>query len=174
MVKNTTGGTGTKSLARKHQTGGDNRLRLPECVLEQFACVTKMFGNGMCEIYTNNNVKLIGHIRSKFRGKQKRHNLINPGSIVLVGLREWENPIKNCDIMTIYDENQIDQLSQIPSVKIEHIMQLRLTTSFEPSKKDSNVIFTQEEDEDEVAPQKRPAHDMFTLETTEEVDIDDI
>jgi len=40
MVKNTTGGTGTKGLARKHQqSGSSEKLRLPECELEQFASV---------------------------------------------------------------------------------------------------------------------------------------
>ena len=74
MVKNLTGGTKTKGVARKHQGKGDSRLRLPDDELEMVACVTKMLGNGMCEIYTNDNNRLIGHIRNKFRGRQKRHN----------------------------------------------------------------------------------------------------
>ena len=46
MVKNTTGGTKTKGLARKHQyDGSDARLRLPTNELEVVACVTKMLGN---------------------------------------------------------------------------------------------------------------------------------
>ena len=46
MVKNLTGGTKTKGLARKHQrSSGDGKLRLPDDVLEQVACVTKMLGN---------------------------------------------------------------------------------------------------------------------------------
>ena len=67
MVKNTTGGTKTKGLARKHQHRNDEKLRLPSDALEEVACVTKMFGNGMCEIYTEQNERLIGHIRNKFR-----------------------------------------------------------------------------------------------------------
>ena len=110
MVRNTTGGTRTKGLARKHQVRGDSKLRLPDDELEQVACVTKMLGNGMCEIFTNKNERLIGHIRNKFRGRQKRHNMISTSAIVLVGLREWENPIKNCDILTIYDDSQVNQL----------------------------------------------------------------
>ena len=49
MVKNLTGGTKTKGVARKHQGKGDSRLRLPDDELEMVACVTKMLGNGMCE-----------------------------------------------------------------------------------------------------------------------------
>ena len=69
----------------------------------------------MCEIITNNNEKLIGHIRNKFRGRHKRHNLISSGSIVLIGLREWEKPIKNCDILTIYEDSHIKQLTNMPN-----------------------------------------------------------
>ena len=106
MVKNTTGGGRTKGLARKHQkatNSGNSFLRVPECEGEEIALVTKMYGNGMCEIFTNDNIKLIGHIRNKFRGRQKRHNKIEPGNFVLIGLREWESVKKNCDILTIYD-----------------------------------------------------------------------
>ena len=53
-----------------------------------------MYGNGMCEIFNNDNIKLIGHIRNKFRGRQKRHNKIEPGQIVLIGLREWKHKKK--------------------------------------------------------------------------------
>ena len=127
MVKNTTGGTGTKSLARKHLVSkGSGELRLPSNELELFACVTKAFGNGMVEIHTNNNDRLIGHIRNKFRGKQKRHNMISLYSIVLIGLREWEKAYKNCDILTIYDSNQVEILKTNPSVRIDHVVKLSL------------------------------------------------
>ena len=143
MVKNTTGGTGTKGLARKHQSASDNRLRLPECELELFAIVTKMLGNGMCEIYTNDNTRLIGHIRNKFRGKQKRNNMLSVNSIVMIGLREWENPIKNCDILTIYDTNQVEQLRNIPGILIADLLK-RLFTSTNNTLtcNDNDLIFT--------------------------------
>ena len=106
MVKNTTGGTGAKSLARKHQVfdddNDDSNLRLPTNDLEKIAIITKMLGNGMCEVYTNDDLRLIAHIRNKFRGKNKRHNLFAIHMFVLVGLREWENPPKNCDIISSF------------------------------------------------------------------------
>jgi initiation factor 1A len=127
MVKNTTGGTGTKSLARKHQLQGDSnngKLRLPECEFEIFGLVTKMLGNGMCEIKTNDDMRLIGHIRNKFRGKQKRHNMLSLNQLVLVGLREWEKPSKNCDILTMYEPQHLSMLYSFPNL---HIHQLLLT-----------------------------------------------
>jgi translation initiation factor IF-1 len=177
MVKNTTGGTGTKGLARKHQSGNDTggQLRLPECDLEKMGCVTKMLGNGMCEIYTNDNTRLIGHIRNAFRGKNKRHNLITPQSIVMIGLHEWEKIPKNCNIMIIYTPNQVEQLKTIPNIKIDHLLSLQLAgTTFQSGKKvQSDFDFTEEQVE--IAPQQLPKHDIeFELENADEVDIDDI
>jgi initiation factor 1A len=176
MVKNTTGGTGAKSLARKHQySKSENKLRLPEESLEQLACVTKMLGNGMCEIYTNDNTRLIGHIRNKFRGKQKRNNLITPNSIILIGLREWENPIKNCDVLEMYDDNQVEQLKQIPNIKMDNILQKKFTGAFQSIKVANEVDFVDNAEEDLynlVGKQKIP--EKFEMGTIDEVDIDDI
>lgn len=170
MVKNTTGGTGTKSLARKNQAQGNNRIQLSQDPLEVYAYVSKMFGNGMCEITLNDEKKLIGHIRGKFRGKQKRNNLLTVSSMVLVGLRDWENPIKNCDIMVIYDDNQVEQMKTMPNIKIDKIVQLRLGYTKKESFNDdisfmNETILEQNIPEDTVE---------FKMEKIDEVDIDDI
>ena len=177
MVKNTKGGKGAKNLARKTQSGdsGSGKLRLPTCELEQYACVTKMLGNGMCEIYTNENVKLLGHIRSKFRGRQKRNNIISLFSIVMIGLREWENPIKNCDILCVFDEVQIDQLKDLPQIDIRHILQLRLINEASKSEYDvtnENVLFTNDIDEEKENISQRL--EKFEMDAEDEIDIDDI
>jgi initiation factor 1A len=180
MVKNTTGGTGAKSLGRKHQTSGtDRRLRLSENEFEKYACVTKILGNGMCEIHTFDNMKLMGHIRKKMKGKHKRNNLVSSLSIVLVGLRDFENPPKNCDIMVIYDDIQIEQIRQIPSINIENIVEMRISQGDKYSSSAtavSNIEFTMDAGDDEphtkiggIAPQ----FDEFKTDEME-IDIDDI
>ena len=180
MVKNTTGGTKTKGLARKHQSqGGDARLRLPTNELEVVACVTKMLGNGMCEIYTNKDVRLIGHIRNKFRGRQKRNNMISTSMIVLVGLREWENPIKNCDILTIYDDSQVSQLKNIPNIPMDNVIRRSLEFSFAGEKVQSGEFeFTKntddDEDEIETLQNTMKKSEVFTIEGLGEIDMDDI
>ena len=181
MVKNTTGGTGTKSLARKHQVRGDGgRLRLPTCELEQIAIVTKMLGNGMCEIHTNDNVRLMGHIRSSFRGKQKRHNLVAISTIVLVGMREWENPYKNCDILTIYDSLQVEQMRNMPSINIKKLLELQLGNAFSVSSRIENeIIFSKDDDDEEdateISKQPKLKHsEAFLIESSEKIDFDDI
>lgn len=178
MVKNTTGGTKTKGLARKHQrSGSDDKLRLPSNALEQVACVTKMLGNGMCEIYTEKNERLICHIRNKFRGRQKRHNMISISNVVLVGLREWENPIKNCDILTIYSDSQVKQLKDMPNIPMNNVMKLCNELShMEATVSDDDFEFTSkiDDDEDEIPKNTMKHTESFTLDNIGEVDIDDI
>ena len=104
MVKNTTGGSGHKGQARKLVDSGVSvKVPEPSNEFEQYATVTKLFGNGMCQVNTFNNIELLCHIRGKFRGRNKKNNLLSPNSFVLVGLRQWENPPKNCDLLFLFD-----------------------------------------------------------------------
>lgn len=177
MVKNTTGGTGTKGLARKHQRSArDGKLITPSSELEQICCVTKMLGNGMCEVYTEDNTRLIAHIRNKFRGRQKRHNMINISNVVMVGLREWENPVKNCDIMEIYSDSQVEQIKNIPSIKIDNVMRLRIGTHGNVSKEHDDLAldFAEESESIEESLPTNTFAETFTLNQVDDVDIDDI
>ncbi len=178
MVKNLHGGTGTKSLARKHQVKHkSDHIRLPECEDEQFAYVEKMLGNGMCEVYTNDNLRLIGHIRNKFRGRQKRHNTITKGIILLVGLRTWESTSKNCDVLTIYDDNDIKQIKNKPDISIDNIIKMQSSNTFiVTSKKDEDDLeFTDAQDEeDEKETKNENITSKFTIDVEEEIDLDDI
>ena len=119
MVKNTHGGSKHKSQARKLVNAPQsNKLRLPECDEECFAIVTKMLGNGMCHvnILHQNNIleNIVCHIRGKFRGRNKKSNLISTSSIVLVGLRTWEKNISACDLLDIYNSHHIEKLNIKP------------------------------------------------------------
>ena len=178
MVKNITGGNKSKGFARKSQTGSNKseKLRLPTCELEQYGCVTKMFGNGMCEIYLNNNTRLIGHIRNKFSGGRKRNNLITVFSIVMVGLREWENPIKNCDILCTIDDSELEQLKELPQIEIGNIIQMKYahdTHSKEKAAAD-NLVFSYDVDEAMSSVAAQPNIERFDLGAIDEIDIEDI
>ena len=122
MVKNTSGGTKTKGLARKHQGGGSGggggggALRLPKNELEQLVVVTKMLGNGMCEVFNNDDQRFIAHIRNKFKGRNRRSNDISVNSFILIGLREWEKPALNADVMFVYDVNDYHAFHSIPNL----------------------------------------------------------
>jgi translation initiation factor IF-1 len=94
---------------------------LPEDECECYGRVMKMLGNGMCHVnlvykdtlYEN----VVCHIRGKFRNRNKRSNIVSNGDTLLVGIRDWESNIDNCDLLFIYNQNHINNLS-LPSFNI--------------------------------------------------------
>jgi len=179
MVRNTTGGTGTKSLARKNQTSHSNRLQLPTNNQELVACVTKMLGSGMCYAETNDKLQLICHIRGKFSGKNKRNNMISVGSVILIGLRDWEKESKNCDLLAIYSGNQIEELRNHPNIDIEHVLETSLDGSTASKKNKSTdvgkeIIFAEKIDEDIDVVLEESQENHFTLQEEGEIYVDDI
>ena len=102
--------------------------------------------------------------------------MIGVFSIVLIGLREWENPSKNCDILTIYDANQIEQLKNIPSIKMDHIIKTSLGNTFTGTSKASgdDVVFTEDDDEFVGDLTKCKVREEFKMETVDAINFDDI
>lgn len=126
MVKNKKGGSGHKKMARKHVTGGEFRqrkLREPKEGAEIFARVTRVNGGGVCEVLCNDKVERQMIIRKKFRGRNKRDNNIAIGTIVMVGLRDWEilsgKKKPKVDLLEVYNRNQIDELKKLKSLNKE-------------------------------------------------------
>jgi hypothetical protein len=120
MVKNIKGGKGAKSMARKSVSGGPVGFPIPTCEFEQLAVVTKMYGP-TCDVLFLDGSQLLCHIRKKFKGRRKSGNMIIVGSILLVGLRDWEPETarKNCDLLFVYDNLQTASLADrftIPSI----------------------------------------------------------
>jgi len=115
MVKNTQGGSKHKSMARKLVNAPiSSKIRTSECDDECYAIVSKMLGNGMCHVnisYQNNILtNIICHIRGKFRGRNKKANLVSIGSVILIGLRTWEKDISACDLICIYRPEQVKNI----------------------------------------------------------------
>lgn len=116
MVRNDAGGNKGKGLARKHvnaaKGGGSKQLRVATDAAEKYAVVSKMLGNGMC--YVNLLDGTIGNklciIRNKFKGRGKRDNILDSGSWVLVGLREWSSKQDTCDLLEVYNDGERDRL----------------------------------------------------------------
>jgi hypothetical protein len=142
MVKNTTGGSGHKSQARKLVSSvRSNRIRLSENEFERYAYVTKMLGNGMCYVITDSGATLTCHIRGKFRSRNKKNNMVTPMSILLVGIRDWESEQKNCDMLELYDQEDVRQMRTNPAVDFTAL------DRFVTSKNGSTVSAKQEHDE---------------------------
>ncbi len=111
MVKNTTGGSRHKSIARKNMVQ-EHVARDPEPSneFEFIARVEKMLGNGMCHVIDIIDKKqYLCYIRGKFRGRQKSHNMVGTNTCVLVGKRPWQSDKKlECDLLCILQEKYGD------------------------------------------------------------------
>ena len=178
MVKNSTGGNRAKSQARKLVASvHSHALRLSDDPLEQYACVTKIYGNGRIAVTTVNHLELLCVIRGKMRGRSKRHNVIILGSIILVGLREWEGPdnFKNADVLEVYDAGDVNKLFSIPSTKISNLD--KFSELFNKHKDDLGFEFSNDAHDDLnsiILPQKTPLGTIENFELYDDIDIDDI
>ena len=120
MVRNRTGGSRHKKLARKNVKSTQNvvktRLKDPSESCEIYAIITNMYGQGNCEAMCNDGKKRLCIIRKKFRSRNKRSNHVSIGTIVLVGLRDWELLSKDkkekCDLLEVYNSKQLSDLKK--------------------------------------------------------------
>lgn len=120
MVKNTKGGSRHKKLARKnvddetkkHKT----RLANRDEPCEVYAVVTKMYGQGNCEVLCSDGITRLCVIRKKFKGRNKRNNMISLHTILLVGIRDWEivstDKKQKCDLLEVYDRYMHDDIKR--------------------------------------------------------------
>lgn len=124
MVKNTKGGSKHKKMARKllkeDETERTTRYANENEKNEMYAIVTKMYGNGMCGVRCNDGKERLCIIRNKFRGRNKKSNMISLDSVLLVGIREWEvvdslsSKKKNkCDLLEVYSDEDVYRLKKM-------------------------------------------------------------
>jgi len=111
MVKNVHGGK-HKNQARKHFFS-DKKLRLKSDELEVYAqAITKPNGNKINILCMDGKNRLCT-IPKKFINKGRRDNIIEKGSWLLVGLRDWESQKEreNCDLLEVYNDLEKAKLS---------------------------------------------------------------
>jgi translation initiation factor IF-1 len=120
MVKNVAGGCNGKKVARKHTNKGKNELRLSKSSDEKYAIVKKLLGN-TCDVICDDGVNRRCIIRGKFTGRNKRDNMLDNGTFILVGMREWvdegscsrineDKNVKYCDLLEVYNSMERDIL----------------------------------------------------------------
>jgi hypothetical protein len=126
MVKNTIGGKKGKMLANKRSgvSSGNNKIRLSLNENEVYVCVSKVFGGGMFEGIDNDNVKYKVCLRGKMKGPNKRHNFVSLFSILLVGKRCDLSDDSFCDVLFVYDSNDIIFLSLLPNINLDNVISL--------------------------------------------------
>lgn len=182
MVKNVQGGSKNKSQARKLSAScvsTRSALRLSCDELEKYACVTKYFGQGRCSVMTVDDLELQCVIRNKFKGHSRRSCTVAVGTILLVGLREWEgvDNYKICDVLEVYDQDDYNQLKSIPNTKVgnleKHLGTSQYTTC---SLGKEDFIFSDEAImEREVAKQILPNEELLSsVCESDEINLEDI
>jgi hypothetical protein len=184
MTKNVTGGNKSKKFARKHTNAHhESALVLSTHVLEKYAIVTKMLGNGMFYATTYDGHKdIIGHIRNKFKGRSKHGNMVAMGSFILLGFREWEEPnFKQGDLIHVYQPTDFQMVANY--VNITSLLALQMgggQVSNSTTQNTDNIVFQHDAgDAEEVVVDNTPAVAVSTAgflcgDGGEQIDIDDI
>jgi len=111
MVKNTKGGKGAKSMARKSvSVSSQGKTRLSKDPLEIYTVVTKLYGHGRCEVKDSDGNTYMMHIRKKYSGRGRRGNEVLVGGWCLSGLRSYESVGVNVDLLCVYEEREVLEL----------------------------------------------------------------
>lgn len=150
MVKNIAGGNNGKKVARKHTTKGKNELRLSKSDDEKYAIVKKLLGN-TCDVICEDGIDRRCIIRGKFTGRNKRDNMIDSGTYILIGLREWvdednisrsscDKNIKYCDLLEVYNSMERDILRRTHNI----FSSIKDETINKYEDRDTNVAFVDE------------------------------
>lgn len=153
MVKNTSGGSGHKSMARKNIEPSRNATKRTRVSLEDgeiYAKVTAVLGNGMCHVLCLKNVKRLCFFRGKFKGKGKRDNSVGPGRWLLVGIRDYESEktdkLPNCDLLEVYSDHDMEWLKQQPNLNFSSFMSAPSSSAHEGEL----ISFRDDEDADTI------------------------
>lgn len=110
MVKNVKGGN-HKNQARKHNTSNDKKLRLKKDDLELYAYVVTKPGGNKLNVFCMDGKTRMCTIPGKFINRGRRDNMIEKGSWLLVGLRDWESKERgNCDLLEVYNDSEKTKL----------------------------------------------------------------
>tara|TARA_Y100000992_G_scaffold35921_1_gene20141 strand:- start:4070 stop:4627 length:558 start_codon:yes stop_codon:yes gene_type:complete len=185
MVKNF-GGNKSKKLARKVVSAPrDNKLRTPNLDEpdEQFACVSKMLGNGMCHVLCADQITRLCIIRNKFRGRSKRDNTLIPGSFVLIDVRSWESineqKIQKCDLLEVYNKSEMDRLKDTITFDWNIFKGIGTHDTDQLNDTDNDIFAFTDNDTTELEQDirnntKTTINESSILEDYDDIDIDDI
>jgi len=124
MVKNTIGGKKGKSIAKKNVMVSNDNIRLSQDENEIYVVCTKLYGNGIFCVVDNLGIEYQAVLRGKMKGFNKRHNLVSLFSILLVGKRIDLSDKSVVDILFVFDHSHIPVLSLIPTIKLNHILNI--------------------------------------------------
>jgi len=168
MVKNLKGGK-HKNQARKHLIS-DKKLRLKGDDLEIYAYVVSKLGGNKLDVFCMDGKKRLCTIPGKFINKGRRDNLIEKGSWLLIGLRDWESQKEreNCDLLEVYNDSEKTKL--INTVNENWSLFVPLT-----QENDEIVHFTNDYEEQQELIHREIKNNVKSVTMSdEEIDFDDI
>lgn len=155
MVKNF-GGNKSKRQGRKHvleaaaSALARTRLKDEGVAGEVYAAATRMLGGSLCEVVDNEGRAYHCVIRSKFRGRHKRENMVSAGNWLLVGLRAWQTAHApesghgkpKCDLLEVYNSSR--DVAYILEHHAELVGRLPLVEDAGVTAESADVLFEQE------------------------------
>ena len=126
MVKNKKGGR-HKHMARKHVNASNNfrsrKLRVPKENGEILARIVKIEGGSNFEVLCNDNKNRLLVVRKKFKGRNKRDNILKIDTMVMVGLRDWQvltgNKREKVDLLEVYNTHQLSELKKVKNINLD-------------------------------------------------------
>ena len=142
MPKNVKGGSKHKKM--KNNSNNDeitqSDLILKSGKEQDYGKIEKILGNGRFELLCNDKIKRLGIIR----GKMRKRNWVNMGSIVLYSIREYEKD--KVDIIHVYNLQILKML--------EHKMNLNFNISTNNNDDDDDIFMTHDNYSQEIIPEK--------------------
>lgn len=151
MAKNKFGGNKAKKMARKHNIMVERKTRYQKEEGEIYGCCNKIHGGGQIQVMCIDGIERLCFIRNKFKGRGKKDNIINIGTIVLIGLREFEtinkNKLQKSDLLEVYSNLDKSNLEQHhPMLQWDIFNAVGLVDTFMGTEPSNIVEFTEHED----------------------------
>lgn len=102
----------SKKHDKKNMPQKEQRALVQKDDTTEYGLVTKKLGNGRFSVRLNmQNKEVIGRVRGKFRkGSKKSANWVDINTVVLVGIRDFQDGI--VDIIHVYDQSEVRQLKK--------------------------------------------------------------
>ena len=117
MVRNTKGGGNAKKQGRKYQESVEKREVEKKREGEEYGYVKEMKGGSECIVtMIKGEREMRCKIGGKFRGRNKRSNYIEKGTMLIIGERSWEEG--RADVIYVYDKEEKERMREELGIKI--------------------------------------------------------
>jgi len=180
MGKNKFGGNKAKKMARKHNIPVERKTRFQKEEGEIYGCCNKIHGGGQIQVMCIDGIERLCFIRKKFKGRGKKDNIINIGTIVLIGMREFEtvseNKLQKSDLLEVYSAIDKYNLEQHhPTLQWDRFTSVGVVDTFQDTDTSKTIEFTEQEEltTSPIVALEAPLSEALCS-SEEDIDVDDI